>query len=76
MKGYVRHYPPTSWSVERVRLQTAARQQQPASSSQPTKPAKPASQPIQSRQPANAASGHRSLRPPGLDFSRLFFRGI
>ena len=41
----------------------AASQQQPASCSQPAKPASQASQPSQ---PANVASGHRSLRPPAI----------
>ena len=33
----------------------------------------PASQP---RQPASQPSGHRSLRPPGIDVSKLFYRVI
>ena len=42
----------------------ATRQRQPASCSQPAKPASQASQPAsQASQPANVASGHRSLRP-------------
>ena len=54
--------PPTSWSVERVGLLTAS---QPA-----------ATHPAAASQPAKVASGHRSLRPPGLDVSKLFYRGI
>ena len=69
--------PPTS--PERRACETtfhqpaAASQQQPASCSQPAKPASQASQPAK---PANVASGHRSLRPPGIDGSKLLYRGI
>ena len=57
-------------------------QQQPASSnppaaaSQPSQPAKPASQASQPARPANVASGHPSLRPSGIDGSKLLYRGI
>ena len=52
----------------------AASQQQPASCSQPAKQASQPSQPAS--QSANVASGHRGLRPPGGDVSKLFYRDI
>ena len=63
-------------------LTAAASQQQPtqlqsASQARLSQLASLASQPdSQASQPANVASGHRSLRPPGLDVSKLFYRGI
>ena len=42
-------------------------------------PSAAASQPSQTSpviQPANAASGHRGLQPPGRDGCKLFYRGI
>ena len=74
-----RKNPPASWSVEHVRLlslQQPASSNPPAAASQPSQLASLASQSSQPGQPATAASGHRSLRPPGLDVSKLFYRGI
>ena len=71
--------PPTSWSVERVRplpSQQPASSNPPAAASQPSQPSQPASLASQPSQSAIAASGHRGLRPPGLDVSNRFSRGI